>query len=115
MHGHGHHDCQDGDCHDGDCHDGDCHDGTCHKCEHHVRTRKYLIVKIRKEEECVNKCHVEERAEEPKCKESHHHKASCADGSCLPPPSGEVITAPAALPAPPAPPVAEKIQAPKGK
>src|SRR5438093_6808537 len=52
------HDCGDeGACHDGACHDG----GGCQQCEH-IRTRKYLIVKIKKEEECVPACKVEHQA-----------------------------------------------------
>ena len=45
-----------------DCHDGACHEGgTCHQCEH-IRTRKYLVVKIKKEEQCVAACKVEHEA-----------------------------------------------------
>ena len=47
-----------GGCENG-CENGDCHDGNCHKCEH-PRTRKYLVVKVRHEEECVPACKVEQ-------------------------------------------------------
>ena len=47
------HDCD----HDGSCHEG----GACHQCEH-IRTRKYLVVKIKKEEQCVPACKVEQGA-----------------------------------------------------
>jgi hypothetical protein len=40
-----------------------CCDGTC--CEDKVRCRKYLVVKIRKEETCASKCVVESLA--PSC------------------------------------------------
>ena len=75
--------------------EGTCADGSCTDCEHHVRTRKYLVVKIKHEEEIVNKCHVEYRLEEPKC------KVACPEGTCLPL-------------APPMPPV-EKLAPPKEK
>src|SRR6266571_1893427 len=44
---------------DSHCENGACHDGSCHQCEH-PRTRKYLIVKIKHEEECVPACKVEQ-------------------------------------------------------
>jgi hypothetical protein len=44
---------------DSDCENGSCHDGNCHQCEH-PRTRKYLVVKIKHEEECVPACKVEQ-------------------------------------------------------
>src|SRR5262249_2964033 len=56
MHGHGHkHGC------DKDC-GPQC--PTCPKCEHKVRTKKYLVVKVKKEDQCVTKCLV---SHEPKC------------------------------------------------
>ncbi|HKI35392.1 MAG TPA: hypothetical protein VKA46_26270 [Gemmataceae bacterium] len=113
VHLHKHGDCDT--CQGDGCQDGDCQaDGTCAKCEHHVRERKYLVVKIKHEEECIPKCHVEYQVAEPKCKESHfpHRKAPCADGGCLPP-SGDVSVVPVAPP-PPMPP-AEKMPGPKGK
>jgi hypothetical protein len=45
----------------GGCGDGSCGAGSCgadHECGH-VRTKKYLIVKIKHEEECVPACKVE--------------------------------------------------------
>jgi len=39
---------------DGGC-DGGCADGTCHQCSK-VYTKKYLVLHIRKEQECVNYC-----------------------------------------------------------
>ncbi len=53
--GHRHDDCGDG-C--GACPAGGC-DGGCASCEHHARVRKYLVVKIRHEEQSYNACHVE--------------------------------------------------------
>jgi hypothetical protein len=41
-----------------DCQTG-CNDGTCHKCGK-VKTRKYLIMKVKKHEECVPSCEVVE-------------------------------------------------------
>jgi hypothetical protein len=43
----------------------------CACCENKVRTRKYLVVKVRKEETCVNKCVVE-------------HVAPCSATPCQP-------------------------------
>ena len=57
------HDCD----HDGSCHEG----GACHQCEH-IRTRKYLVVKIKKEEQCVPACKVE-------------HEACCAPAGTIQP------------------------------
>jgi hypothetical protein len=98
--GHGHGDCD-------TCPDA-CTEGGCTSCEHKVHQRKYLVVKIKKEDECYNKCHVEYQLEEPKCKKP------CADGGCLPEAggcAGVVIQTPAA---PPMPPI-EKPQPPKEK
>ncbi len=112
LFGHKHGDCADGSC--GGCADGGCTAEGCTSCERCVRTRKYLVVKVKREEECYNKCHVEYQPDEPKCKTSLFHSTSsaCADGACLPPVAGcagVVTTAP-----PPAtmPPV-EKVPAPK--
>jgi hypothetical protein len=83
-HGHKQHDC--GGCCDTGCDAGCCDTGcdTCTKCEHCVRERKYLVIHVRKEEECYNKCHVEYQPEEPKCKRSFHHKKDCDEGCCPP-------------------------------
>lgn len=43
---------------DSHCENGACHDGSCHQCEH-PRTRKYLVVKIKHEEQCIPACKVE--------------------------------------------------------
>jgi hypothetical protein len=47
-----------GDCDGGACHDGACHDGNCNGCKGPC-TKKYLIVKIKHEEECVTRCVVD--------------------------------------------------------
>jgi hypothetical protein len=46
----------------------DCESGQCASCEHCVRTRKSLVVKIKHEEECYTKCSPGYVPEEPKCK-----------------------------------------------
>ena len=46
---------------DNNCENGACHEGGCNQCEH-PRTRKYLIVKIKHEEECVAACKIEHEA-----------------------------------------------------
>jgi hypothetical protein len=61
LFGHGGGDCDHGACHDGASHDGACHDGNCNQCGHPC-VRKYLIVKIKKEEQCVPACKVEHEA-----------------------------------------------------
>src|SRR5262249_50924345 len=68
--------------------------GGCASCEHHVRTRKFLIVRERTHEECVNKCVVE-------------HEAPCAAPCC--PASPCVQPAPAPVIIPPAPESAQQI------
>jgi hypothetical protein len=89
-HGHKHDDC-------GACCDTGC--DTCTSCEHCVRQRKYLVVRVRNEEECYNKCHVEYQPEEAKCKKSlFHHKQECADGACYLPAAGTVVVTPAQAP-----------------
>jgi hypothetical protein len=104
--GHHHDDC------DAGCDQG-CDAGGCASCGNCVRTRKYLVVRIKKEEECYTKCHVEEQLEEPKCKTSlFHHKQACDNGACA---VGTYLP-PATVPTPLAPmPPAEKVSAPKDK
>jgi hypothetical protein len=72
----------------GDCENGSCHDGNCHQCEH-PRTRKYLVVKIQKEEQCVPACKVE-------------HEGCCAPSGTIQPvpakPMPAAKTAQTALP-----------------
>jgi len=43
----------------GGCGDGCGHGEACHECGH-VRTKKYLVVKIKQEEQCVPACKVEQ-------------------------------------------------------
>jgi hypothetical protein len=101
--GHKHGGCDDG------CCGGGCSDEGCTSCEHHVRTKKFLVVKLKKEQECYNKCHVELQVEEPKCK-----KSCCTDGGCLPG-AGTVGTV-TIVETPPAPmPPAEKVPTPRAK
>ena len=99
--GHGHKDCG---CADGGC--GGCSDGHCTDCEHHARVRKYLVVRIKTEEECYNKCHVEYQPEEAKCCKTplFHKQGCCAEGGCA-----GVILPPASAPMPPV----EKLPPPK--
>ena len=74
-----------------DCdHDGACHDGAaCHDCEH-IRTRKYLVVKIKKEEQCVPACKVE-------------HEACCAPAGTIQPVPAKPMPAPKPAAAAPQP------------
>jgi hypothetical protein len=102
--------------HHGDC-DAGCADGTCHDCEC-PRTRKYLVVKIKQEQECYTKCNVGYVPEEPSCGHKlFGHKSAGEEGACLPPVEG--LVAPP-LQAPPekmprADGGAEKIGPPKDK
>ncbi len=69
-------------------------------CERHVRTKKVLVVKIRKEEQCVNKCVVEYQLAEPSCPAPLACPASgCATPILTTVPS-QVILAPSPAPAP---------------
>jgi hypothetical protein len=107
--GHRHNDC--GDC-GGGCAAGGCSEGGCTSCEHHARTRKYLVVKIRHEEECYNKCNVEYQAEEAKC----HRGPTCAHGCGQPTGCcGGVVGAPPAMMTMPFVPQTEKLALPKEK
>lgn len=102
LHGHKHDDC-------GAC-PAECA-APCASCEHHVRERKYLVVRIKKEEEVINKCHVEYQPEEPKCKHSlFGHKKACDEGACLPPVECAGAVPPAKMPL-----EGEKIGPPKEK
>lgn len=80
------------------CGHGGCGEGGCASCEKHVRTRKFMVVKIRPEEECYTKCNVA-------------YEAPCEHGACGAPAgcAGAVIAPPA-----PMPPV-EKVPPPKEK
>jgi hypothetical protein len=95
--GHKHDDCCEGGC----SHDS-CESGSCPSCEHHVRTRKYLVVKIKHEEECYTKCNVGYEPEAPKCA----HGACAAPGGCA-----ETVILPPAAAMPPV----EKAPLPKEK
>jgi hypothetical protein len=92
--GHGHGDCD-------ACPTEDCQT-ECAQCEHKVRQRKYLVVKIKQCQETATSCSVECRLEEPTCR-----RAAC-EPSCLPP-AGTIVTSPAPMPP------AEKLSAPKNK
>jgi hypothetical protein len=75
-----------------------CGEGGCAQCSQCIRTRKYLVVRIRHEEECYTKCNV-----------AYEHQAP----ACCPAPACD---APALLPPATAPmPSAEKLPAPKTK
>jgi hypothetical protein len=63
----------------GDCDNGACHEGGCNQCCG-PRTKKYLIVKIKQEEQCV-----------PACKVEH---GACGHGDCGAP-AGTIQPAPA--------------------
>jgi hypothetical protein len=92
---HKHDDCCDA------CPSHGCNEGGCAQCSNCIRTRKFLVVKIRHEEECYTKCNVAYEHQAPACCPA----PACAVPSCcgtLPPP---VVTMPPA----------EKIPAPKPK
>jgi hypothetical protein len=61
LRGHGHQDCD-------ACPSDGCESGHCASCEHCVRTRKFLVVKIKHEEETYTKCEPGYVPEEPKCR-----------------------------------------------
>ncbi len=67
------------------CPTGCPEEGTCANCEHRIYTKKFLVVKVKKCEEIVNKCHVELQPEEPSCR-THlfGHKAAEPAAACLP-------------------------------
>jgi len=102
-HGHGHDDC-------GDCSSGGCSDEGCTECEHHARTRKYLVVRIKTEEECYTKCHVEYQVKEKKCKAPKCHDEGCCNPGC----AGVVVTPGTPVQVSPLPPM-EKLPQPKDK
>jgi hypothetical protein len=63
-----------------------CDGGSCGSCEHHVRTRKYLVVKVKHEEETYTQCTPGYAPAEEKCRAPlFGHKQACAEGACLPP------------------------------
>jgi hypothetical protein len=70
----------------GECDDG-CADGGCHKCSK-VYTKKYLVLHIRKEEKCYNRCIPEPVACEAPCPAPCPApcQAPCGAPAIVPPP-----------------------------
>ncbi len=69
----------------GACPTGCPEEGSCAGCEHRIYTKKFLVVKVKKCEETVNKCHVELQPEEPSCRTPlFGHKKAEPAAACLP-------------------------------
>jgi hypothetical protein len=75
-----------------------CGEGGCAQCSQCIRTRKFLVVKIRHEEECYTKCNVAYEQQAPAC---------CPAPAC----DAHVVLPPATTPMP----SAEKMLTPKSK
>jgi hypothetical protein len=62
--------------------DGCCASGSCASCERHVRQKKYLVVRIKHDEECYTKCNV---SYESPCQHGACEAPACCGGAVIAP------------------------------